>query len=147
MEVMMKKLLLMVGLMLPVGYVAGYTIHTYNGSKYTDLLLVCYNHSQTYYNRLSWLGIIQKSIFEGPLSPQQSQKNKIQPNSDSSPNNPVYCIVVVGGNDDSYILTNETQVYFDGNGDAAVAFYGEDQYGTNGTNQLRTCLGTDGAMC
>ena len=44
-------------------------------------------------------------------------------------------------------LTNFVQLYFDSNGNVALAFYGQDQYGIDGTNVLRTCLGTDGAMC
>jgi len=146
----MKKLLLMMTLIGSVSESLPYTIYTYNGSKFKDLILSCYNHTREYYNNLD---IGADSVFNGLLTIQKYspgpyiEKNVIHPSGDSSPNNPVYCSVYVDGNDGGYELTNETPVWFDGNGNAAIAFYGEDHTGTNGTNELRTCLGTDGAMC
>jgi hypothetical protein len=143
----MKKLLLMVGLMLSGSEsLSTNTVYAYNGSQFEDIFISCCESKDCpFFEHGYGSGAVLNSGI-----PFSSQTN--QPLSGSTNSNPVYCRVystTVNQNTapTTAPITNTVSVYFDGNGDAAVAFYGEDQDGTNGTNVLRTCFGTDGAMC
>ncbi len=140
----MKKLLLMVGLMLSTSEGLCNTVYLYNGSKFTPQFS-CYTGSKPVrlldYN-FTTNGSI--SIDGNPAYCAVINPSSISGAIDSDSNNPSNPRIF---EEDLEILTNWETVYFDGNGHAAIAFYGQDQHGTDSTNVLRTCLGTNGAMC